>query len=96
MDFKKQLQKNTGASIASSQAKIQMLPISLNEDYHEALLYLFFCLRYLEEHLYKVILSRCDYFKNSNFDAETKRILKDPRSFSRLQMETSYEMFKFC
>jgi hypothetical protein len=41
-----------------TQEKMALLPISLESDPSEALLYLYFCVRYFDEHMFKVILSR--------------------------------------
>ena len=55
--FKDLLQKkDNGRMIALSTEKMQALPLELKEDPDEALLYLYYSVRYYDEHMYKVIL----------------------------------------
>ncbi len=57
--FKNLIQKkDQGNQVSMTQEKLSLLPINLENDPDEALLYLYFCVRYFDEHLFKVILSR--------------------------------------
>lgn len=57
--FRRAVQKRTvGSEISLVQEKIQLIPVHIENDPYEALLYLYFCVRYLDEQLFKVILSR--------------------------------------
>ena len=59
-----------------------MLPPGLEDDHDLALLYLYFCIRYLDEQLYKVILSRTNNLEYTYIDIQS--LVKDPRSFHKL------------
>jgi hypothetical protein len=57
--FRKLIQKKqVGNGATLTQDKIKLLPITLESDAYEALLYLYFTVRYFDEHIFKVILSR--------------------------------------
>jgi Ulp1 family protease len=57
--FRKLIQKKqVGNGATSTQDKIKLLPITLESDAHEALLYFYFTVRYFYEHIFKVIFSR--------------------------------------
>ncbi len=57
--FRKIIQKKTsGSEVTLVQEKIKLLPAYLEEDPYEAILYLYFCVRYYDEQLFKVILTR--------------------------------------
>jgi len=57
--FRKLIQKkSSGNEISLVQEKIKLLPAHLENDPFEALLYLYFCVRYYDEQLFKVILTR--------------------------------------
>lgn len=49
-----------------SQEKLALLPLTLESDPEEALLYLYFCVRYYDEHIFKVILTRTNYLSGSS------------------------------
>jgi hypothetical protein len=57
--FRKLIQKKQiGSGATLTEDKIKLLPITLESDAYEALLYLYFTVRYFDEHIFKVILSR--------------------------------------
>lgn len=57
--FRSLLQKkDTGKQVSLSHEKMQALPPELKDDPDEALLYLYFSVRYYDEHMYKVVLSK--------------------------------------
>lgn len=70
-----------------------LLPISLEHDPAEALLYLYFCVRYFDEHMFKVILSRTNQLEGA--DTEIERMMKDPRIFWRLTDQDSFDRYSF-
>lgn len=74
--------KDAGNKVSMTQEKMALLPISLESDPSEALLYLYFCVRYFDEHMFKVILSRTNQLEGA--DPEIERMMKDPRIFRRL------------
>ena len=58
---------------------MKLLPAGLEEDSDLALLYLYFCIRFYDEQMYKVILSRTNYLDGAFTDIQ--QIVKDPRSY---------------
>jgi hypothetical protein len=74
-----------------SQEKLALLPITLESDPDEALLYLYFCVRYYDEQIFKVILTRTHYLTGST--PEIEKMMRDPRIFSRLTDESSFDKY---
>jgi hypothetical protein len=68
------------------------LPDNLDDDPSEALLYLYFTVRYFDEQLFKVILSRTYNLRGT--DVEVQNLFKDSRSYSRLTVENSFDRIK--
>ena len=68
-----------------------LLPISLETDANEALLYLYFCVRYYDEHMFKVILSRTNHLEGAHPDIE--KMMRDPRIFGRLTDDKSFDRY---
>lgn len=61
--FKKCLQKQDhGNQILTSTEKIALIPPNLREDLEEAVLYMYFAVRYYDEHIFKVLLTRTNRF----------------------------------
>ena len=58
------------------------------------MLYLYFCVRYFDEQMYKVILSRTNNLDGAYLDIQ--QIVKDPRSYQKLSSDQdSLDRFKF-
>lgn len=76
-----------------TQEKLSMLPINLESDPSEALLYLYFCVRYFDEHMFKVILTRTQHMEGA--DPEIEKMMKDPKIYSRLTDTSSFDSFEF-
>ena len=55
-------------------------------------MYLYFSVRYYDEHMYKVILSKTSNMQMASPDIQI--IFKDMKSFHRLTGEDSYDRFK--
>ena len=75
-----------------AQEKLKLLPTNLDSDPSEAILYLYFCIRYYDEHLFKVILSR-----TRNLEAaapEVQMLVRDSRSYHRLTSEENFDRFR--
>jgi hypothetical protein len=83
--------RDAGNKVSMTQEKLALLPISLESDPNEALLYLYFCVRYFDEHLFKVILSRTNHIEGG--DPEIEKMMKDPRIFNRLTDEKSFDRY---
>ena len=64
--------------ITTSAEKISQLPVNLKEDLNEAILYLYFSVRYFDEHMYKVILTRTNRFSANK---DLNQLLGKDRSF---------------
>ena len=71
---------------------MQALPADLKTDPDESLLYLYFSIRYYDEHMFKVILSMTNNMAMAAPDVQI--IFKDNRSFHRLTTDDSYDRFK--
>ena len=71
---------------------MQALPPELKEDPDEALLYLYWSVRYYDEHMFKVILSMTSNLSLAAVDVQI--IFRDPKSFFRLTSDNSYDRFK--
>ena len=92
-NFRNLLQKkDTGKQIALSTEKMQALPLELKDDPDEALLYLYYSVRYYDEHMYKVILQRTNNMELAAPDVQI--IFKDKRGYMRLTNNDSYDRFK--
>lgn len=61
------------------QEKIKLLPSYLDDDPYEALLYLYFCVRYYDEQLFKVILTRTSNLLGIAADVQV--LVRDARSY---------------
>ena len=84
--FKKALQeKGNGGIIQTSAEKIALLPHNIGDDLHEALLYAYFAVRYLDDHMFKVILTR-----TSKFQADRTLSKIFSKGFNALTMESNY------
>ena len=71
---------------------MQALPPELKDDPDEALLYLYFSVRYYDEHMFKVILSLTN---NMALAAPDVRIIfRDSKSFHRLTSDDAFDKFK--
>lgn len=71
---------------------MQALPPELKEDPDEALLYLYWSIRYYDEHMYKVILSMTNNLSMAAADVQI--IFKDAKSYYRLTSDNSYDRHK--
>jgi len=61
--FKKLLQKQEASGTAQNSVdKIALLPQNMLEDLNEAALYAYFAVRYVDAHIYTVIMSRTNKF----------------------------------
>lgn len=85
--------KDEGNKVSMTQEKLALLPANLDSDPSEALLYLYFTVRYFDEHLFKVILSRTN--KMEGADPEIERMMRDPKIYSRLTLTGSFDRFEF-
>lgn len=56
-------------------------------------MYLYFCVRYFDEHLFKVILTRTHQLQGA--DSEIERMMQDPKIYSRLTDPNSFDRFEF-
>ena len=75
-----------------AQEKLKLLPANLDSDPKEALLYLYFCIRYYDEHLFKVILSRTRNLEAAS--PEVQMLVRDSRSYHRLTSEDNFDKFR--
>lgn len=92
--FRRAVQKRTVASeITLIQEKIMLIPEHIENDPAEALLYLYFCVRYLDEQLFKVVLTRASHLLG--IQSEIQMLVKDARSYQRLTVEDSMDRFRF-
>ncbi|CDW87773.1 transient receptor potential cation subfamily member 4 [Stylonychia lemnae] len=90
--FKKLLQKqdlNDSPHIAKD--KIALLPNSISEDLSEAVLYAYFAVRYYDDQIFKVILTKCNRFQS---DRTLYQIMGKERSFQSLTIESSYSRYR--
>ena len=71
---------------------MQALPPELKDDPDEALLYLYFSVRYYDEHMYKVVLSKTNNMQLAAPDVQI--IFKDMRSYHRLTIDDSWDRHK--
>lgn len=91
--FRNLLQKkDSGAQVSLSQEKMQALPDSLRSDPDEALLYLYFAVRYYDEHMFKVVLSLTENMRLAASDIQ--RMFRDARSFHRLSVHDGFDRFR--
>lgn len=69
-----------------------MIPIGIGEDLQEAVLYSYFAVRYYDEHIFKVIVTRCNNFKN---DPQNKGLYQrlGRGTFAQLTNEFSYSRY---
>ena len=73
--------------------KMALLPDEIVQDSDLGLLYLYFCIRYYDEQLYKVILSRTNNLEGAYIDIQ--QIVKDKQSYYKLTSnQDSYDRFK--
>ena len=84
--------KDTGKQVQLTHEKMQALPGHLKDDPDEALLYLYYSVRYYDEQMFKVILQRTNNL--SLAAVEVQLMFKDARSFHRLTTEDDYDRFK--
>ena len=84
--------KDGGAQISLSHEKMQALPPQLKDDPDEALLYIYWSVRYYDEHMFKVILSMTNNLQMAAADVQI--IFKDPKSYFRLTSDNSYDRHK--
>ncbi len=84
--------KDSGSEVGLAQAKLKVLPLSVENDPLEALLYIYFTVRYYDEHLFKVILSRTSNLLG--LDMDTQSLFRDARSYHRLVDERSYDRWR--
>ena len=71
---------------------MKALPPEIHDDPDEALLYLYFSVRFYDDHMYKVILSMT---KNMALAAPDVQLLfRDAKSWQRLTADESYDKFK--
>ena len=75
-------------NIQTNNEKIQLLPRGLENDPDEALLYLYFCARNMDESMFKVILTRTRNMENAPLDV--RQLFRDSRSYSKLVVKTSF------
>lgn len=69
-----------------------MLPNELKDDPDEALLYLYYSVRYFDEHMFKVILQCTNNMSLASTDIQM--IFRDKRSYQRLTNEDSMDRDK--
>lgn len=81
------------SEISLIQEKIKLIPAHIENDPYEALLYLYFCVRYLDEQLFKVILTRASNLLG--IQSEVQMLVRDARSYQRLTVEDSMDRFRF-
>lgn len=92
--FKTTLQKkDQGNFVQLEHEKMALLPDEIVQDSDLGLLYLYFCIRYYDEQLYKVILSRTNNLEGAYIDIQ--QIVKDKQSYYKLTSnQDSYDRFK--
>mmetsp|Transcript_22917 Transcript_22917/g.22223 ORF Transcript_22917/g.22223 Transcript_22917/m.22223 type:complete len:154 (+) Transcript_22917:94-555(+) len=91
-NFKKVMSKSEiGNQIISTQEKIKFIPLSLEDDLEEAVLYAYFSIQYLNQHIFKIICTRTHKFE-SNIEFQT--LLGKERSYENLSKENSYSRFR--
>ena len=54
--FRKLIQRKDSGTEAHRNEVLKSLPVNLENDPYEALLYIYFCIRYYDEHIFYVIL----------------------------------------
>ena len=92
--FKTTLQKkDQGNFVQLEHEKMALLPEDIVQDSDLGLLYLYFCIRYYDEQLYKVILSRTNNLEGAYIDIQ--QIVKAKQSYYELtSKQDSYDRFK--
>jgi hypothetical protein len=70
-----------------------MLPAHIEDDPYEALLYLYYCVNYKDEQLFKLILTRTSNLLG--IASEIQVLIKDGRSYRRLCDSDSFDRKKF-
>jgi hypothetical protein len=75
--------------ITTSTEKIALIPTNLREDLNEAVLYIYFAIRYYDEHIFKVILTRTNRFGTNR---ELNQLLT--KDFNSLTIENSYSRYR--
>ena len=92
-NFRKIIQRKPfGDETKLTQEKLKLLPITLESDPFEALLYIYFTIRYFDEHIFKVILSRTQNLYG--LDLEVQKLFKDTKSYQRLTQDTSFDRIR--
>lgn len=67
------------------------MPLNLQNELEEAVLYAYFAVRYYDEHIFKIILTRTNRFAS---DQELQVVLGKERSFNTLTQDSSYSRFR--